>query len=95
MDIPPLTRIEIQIDMIMQNYFNRNEDKPMRDVEKMFSNADFSKYTDLKERLAKQLFSSASPEKTIRFSRIEDDDLEFLNAAQGISPEDDPFKKER
>ena len=63
----------------------------MKDIEKMFSNTDFSKHTDLKERLAKQLFQSAPSDKvtSFPFQRISDDDLDLINAAQGYWHDDD------
>ena len=67
----------------------------MKDVEKLFNKADFSKYTDLKDRLSQKLFSSDASKKVARFSyeNLSDDDLEFVNAAQGLSSDEDPFKK--
>lgn len=67
----------------------------MKDIEKMFSNTDFSKHTDLKERLAKQLFQSASSSKvtSFPFQSLSDEDMDLVNAAQGIYQDDqDPEK---
>ncbi len=67
----------------------------MKDVEKLFNKADFSKYTDLKDRLSQKLFSSDTSKKSTQFSyeSLSDDDLESLNAAQGLYSNEDPFKK--
>lgn len=63
----------------------------MKDIEKMFSNTDFSKHTDLKERLAKQLFQPTPSDKVVSlpFQSLSDDDLDFVNAAQGIWRDDE------
>ena len=63
----------------------------MKDIEKMFSNTDFSKHTDLKERLAKQLFQPTPSDKvtSLPFQSLSDDDLDFVNAAQGIWRDDE------
>ena len=67
----------------------------MKKLEQALYETDFSKYTDLKDRLAGQLFSrSASKSKVVAFpfARLSDEQAELVNAAQGISPED-PFHK--
>ena len=68
----------------------------MKDLETMFSQTDFSKYTDLKSRLSERLFGAKVSEKTIvfPFSRISDEEAEFVNAAQGLMNED-PNRKDR
>ena len=65
----------------------------MKDVEKLFEKADFSKYTDLKDRLSQKLFSSTTSQKITRgsYESLSEDDLEFVNAAQGLYPDKDPF----
>ncbi len=62
----------------------------MSHIEEKFYNTDFSKHTDLKERLAARLFQSSSSEKVTPFSfrELSEDDLTMVNAAQGIFPED-------
>ena len=67
----------------------------MKDIEKMFANTDFSKHTDLKHRLRKQLFQSAGSSKvtSFPFQSLSDDDMGLVNAAQGIWQDDDPDKK--
>lgn len=54
----------------------------MRKLEQILQQTDFSRDTDLKERLAKRLFSS----KVVQgpFTRISDEDAELVTAAQGI-----------
>ena len=61
----------------------------MRDIETMFRQTDFSKDTDLKERLAKRLFASKSSNKITQFpfQRLSDNDVELVNAAQGLYPD--------
>ena len=64
----------------------------MKDMEQKFYGTDFSKYTDLKERLAARLFASAaapasgSSSKVAQFPfrALADDEIELVNAAQGI-----------
>ncbi len=54
--------------------------------ERALYQTDFSKYTDLKSRLAARLFGQKNEEKTTRFgfSQISDEDAEYVNAAQGL-----------
>ena len=55
-------------------------------LEQVLYGTDFSKYTDLKERLAEKLFAKKTFRKSTAryFTRLSDDDLEFVNAAQGL-----------
>ena len=57
----------------------------MKNIEKLLYSTDFSRDTDLKERLAKKLFSARSSGKVVAFPfrKLSDDDLELVNAAQG------------
>ena len=67
----------------------------MKDLEKTLYETDFSKYTDLKDRLAKQLFSKpAAKSKVVSFpfARLSEDEIELVNAASGLTP-GDPFLK--
>ena len=71
----------------------------MNKLEFMFHRADFSQHTDLKSRLADQLFTEKTDSKTIRFpfAALSDDDMAYVNAAQGIqqkTPDEDPLKKQ-
>ena len=63
----------------------------MSDMEELFYQTDFSKYTDLKSKLAERLFEKKTTKRTRSFTytRLSDDDVEFVNAAQGIQI--DPF----
>ncbi len=66
----------------------------MNNLEKTLYDTDFSKYTDLKERLAKKLFSgTAEKSKVVQFpfAKLSDDQIELVNAAQGLSGLD-PFR---
>ena len=68
----------------------------MKNIENMFYNTDFSKNTDLKERLRARLFSSAPASKvtSFPFQQLDDADMDLINAAQGILPTDkDPDGK--
>ena len=65
----------------------------MGDFEKAFYDTDFSKYTDLKAKLADKLFASKKSSKVISFTRLSDEQASFVNAAQGLYPED-PTKKD-
>ena len=71
----------------------------MNKLEFLFHRADFSQNTDLKSRLADQLFAEKTSGKTIPFpfQSLTDDDMTFVNAAQGIAPKaddpEDPLKK--
>ena len=56
----------------------------MKDLERTFGEVDFSRHTDLKARLADRLFAHSVSKKTIPFRRLSDDDVEFVNAAQGL-----------
>ncbi len=64
----------------------------MKDIETMFHQVDFSKDTDLKERLAKRLFSSKSSNKITQFpfQRLSDNEIELVNAAQGLFQDKKP-----
>lgn len=64
----------------------------MKDIETMFHQVDFSKDTDLKERLAKRLFASKSSNKITQFpfQRLSDNEIELVNAAQGIYQDKQP-----
>ena len=55
----------------------------MSKMEEKLYKADFSKNTDLKARLASKLFSSGTKNSTSSFVQLSDEDLEFVNAAQG------------
>lgn len=56
---------------------------------------DFSKETDLKERLYAQLFGPQNNVVSIGAMQLEDDDLDIVNAAGIIAPEEkDPGKKD-
>lgn len=63
----------------------------MKNIENMFYNTDFSKNTDLKERLRARLFNSASTSKvtSFPFQQLDDADMDLVNAAQGILPTDE------
>ena len=67
----------------------------MKDIKKMFSQTDFSRYTDLNERLAKQLFSAntTSASSSSPFQQLSDNQIELVNAAQGLFPQDENSKK--
>ena len=74
----------------------------MRDVEELLYEADFSKYTDLKERLRRTLFPAKSTLEagdsnrkilSFPFRKLEDEELDYVNAARGDWLEDDPHKK--
>ncbi|MBR2730278.1 MAG: hypothetical protein Q4C02_10635 [Eubacteriales bacterium] len=52
----------------------------MERAEKVFREADFSRETDLKERLRVQLFGEELSEQN-RFRRLGEDDLELVSAA--------------
>ena len=56
----------------------------MTNLEEALRQTDFSKYTDLKQRLAGKLFSKEASRKVLPFSRITDEDAAYVNAAQGI-----------
>ena len=60
--------------------------------ERTLYQTDFSKYTDLKSRLAARLFSQKNEEKTSRFgfSHISDEQAEYVNAAQGLPADKKP-----
>ena len=64
----------------------------MDKLERKLYDTDFSKYTDLKSRLAGRLFTQKSNGKTTPFVRLSDSDVELVNAAQGLMTEN-PFKK--
>ena len=68
----------------------------MRDFEQTMKDTDFSKYTDLKSRLAKRLFSGNTSKKVVSFpfASISDEDAAFVNAAQGIY-QNDHLKKDK
>ena len=77
---------------VISGGFNTDMDR----MEEKLSRADFSKYTDLKERLAVKLFSSSafSSKKVTAFTRLSDDQVELVNAAQGVyekKPDEDQF----
>ena len=74
---------------VISGGFNKNMNKM---EEKLFK-ADFSKQTDLKERLASKLFSSGAKSTTSSFVQLSEDDLEFVNAAQGTWIDDKDNKK--
>ena len=67
-------------------------------LEDLLNQADFSKYSDLKGRLAGRLFNEKQSGKTIPFpfAALSDDDMIYVNAAQGIQPKtpdpEDPMK---
>ena len=70
---------EFDIMAVISGGFNSDMNK----MEEKLYKADFSKNTDLKERLASRLFSSAAKSTTSSFVQLNDEDLEFVNAAQG------------
>ena len=77
---------------VISGGFNTDVDR----MEEKLSKADFSKYTDLKARLASSLFSSSasSSGKVTAFTRLSDDQVELVNAAQGVyerKPGEDEF----
>ena len=69
----------------------------MKDLERMFRQTDFSKYTDLKARLANQLFGQKEERSAtitaFPFARLSDTETEMVRAAQGIMYKD-PNKKD-
>ena len=76
----------------------------MKDIEELLYEADFSKDTDLKERLWRILSSmkAATSEaggnnskiRSFPFRKLEDEELDYVNAARGVWLEDAPHKKE-
>ena len=58
----------------------------MNKLEYLLNTADFSQYSDLKSRLSAKLFNEKQSSKTVSFpfQALADDDVAFLNAAQGI-----------
>ena len=63
----------------------------MRDIEAMFKQVDFSRDTDLKERLRNRLFREKKSDKVVAFKRVSDEDLMYVAAAKGL--QDTPPKK--
>ena len=59
----------------------------MKDLEKLLYETDFSKHTDLKERLAKKLFQPQTSKKVVSFpfAALSDDDAEMVSAARGMT----------
>ncbi|MBQ3392962.1 MAG: hypothetical protein IJG52_06115 [Lachnospiraceae bacterium] len=56
----------------------------MEDIGKLLRGADFSKETDLKDRLAGQLFEVQHAGKSVPFSRLSGEQLLQVTAAKGI-----------
>ncbi len=67
----------------------------MKDLERTLYETDFSKYTDLKSRLAKKLFSQKDNDKIVQlpFARLSDDDVAYVYAAQGVHGDEFMQKK--
>ena len=63
-------------------------DRYMEDFEEKLRGSDFSRYTDLKPRLAKRLFGSSDTSGKVSSSYISvsDDEAEYVTAAAGIFP---------
>jgi len=66
----------------------------MKKIEKLLYQTDFSTNTDLKDTLAKRLFSGGLSGKIIPgpFTRLTDEETSLVNAAMGIRP-DDPLNE--
>ena len=56
----------------------------MEDIGRLLRKADFSKETDLKSRLAGQLFDAQHTGKEIPFTRLSPEELMQVSAARGI-----------
>ena len=58
----------------------------MNKLESLLYQTDFSKNTDLKSRLAGQLFNEKKSDKIVSFPfrALSDDDMTLVNAAQGL-----------
>ena len=69
----------------------------MVDLEEMFRNVDFSRYTDLKPRLGERLFSKKGMTGAVpAFSfQLTDDQASYVNAAQGSLGKDSTRKEDK
>lgn len=79
-----------------QTHYHHREGKTLSDLESKLRRTDFSKYTDLKGRLANTLFGEKKMEKkrNIAFFRLSEEESELVTAAQGISDPGYPPKKD-
>jgi len=66
---------------------SQEEERIMDAFEHTLYQTDFSKYTDLKSRLAGRLFGEKKEASRFTFSHVSDEEAEYVNAAQGLPPE--------
>ena len=64
----------------------------MKNLEQALMQTDFSKYTDLKSRLAGKLFAQKHSQTVSSFGlhKLSNEEVELVNAAQGLSDQN-PF----